>query len=140
MRTLEELHRWVDAAPPGTSIPVASLAELLAELEDSNRAPAHNSPDAPVEASSGSWRERLWICPAETRIGISELCEALSRPRSWVYRRTSVKAEERLPHRKLGGELLFAVGEIRAWLRDHEEVVEAGPMDSTAAERRLRAM
>ena len=134
--TLQELRRWVASAPPGTSIPVASLAELLTALE------AESGPllEEPSEPGSRTWRERLWTVPAETRLGVHELSEALNRPRSWIYRRTGEKAEDRIPHRKQGGELVFAAGEVRAWLRADEEIIAAGPMESTAAERRLRAM
>jgi hypothetical protein len=98
------------------------------------------APEGPPEPVVQTWRERLWTVPAETRLGVHELAEALNRPKSWIYRRTGVKAEGRIPHRKQGGELVFAAGEVRAWLRSHEEIIEAGPMESTPAERRLRAM
>ena len=89
---------------------------------------------APVEAES--WRERLWTVPAETRLGLEELREALDRSASWIYHRTAAKAEHRLPHRKLDSVLVFTAGEVRAWLRDREEVVCAGPMEPP----RLRAI
>ncbi len=136
--TLRELRAWAEAAPRGATVPVASLAEMLADLEDGTW--TRGQGEGPSEPAAQTWRERLWTVPAETRLGVYELSEALGRPRSWIYRRTSVKAEGRLPHRKLGGELLFTAGEIRAWLREHESVIEAGPMESTSAERRLRAM
>ena len=81
-----------------------------------------------------TWREKLWIAPAETRIGTAELAEAFSRPKSWVYAHTQAEAENPLPHRKLDGTLVFAVGEVRAWLRESEEVLVAGPMESTQSE------
>jgi len=137
--TLRELRAWAEAAPRGATVPVDALAELLSGLEDETN-PVIPGPQGSPEPVSRTWRERLWIVPAETRIGVHELAEALKRPRSWIYRRTSAKADGRLPHRKLGGELLFTAGEIRAWLREHEEVIEAGPMESAAAERRLKAM
>ncbi len=98
------------------------------------------TPEEPSEPVVQTWRERLWTVPAETRIGVHELAEALNKPKSWIYRRTGENAEDRLPHRKLGGELVFTAGEIRHWRRSHELICEAGPMESTPAERRLRAM
>ncbi len=137
--TLADMVRWCSEAPLGTLLDAGALAEMLSglEAETVRRRTLSEEPSEPV---ARTWRERLWTCPAETRLGVHELAEALNRPRSWIYRRTSAKAECRLPHRKLGGELLFTAGEIRAWLREHEEVVEAGPMESTSAERRLKAM
>ena len=80
----------------------------------------------PVAAQVGavaeppSWRERLWTCHAETRLGIEELCEALGRSKAFVYRHTRAKT---IPHRRLDGELLFVAGEIREWLGHREETV-----------------
>jgi hypothetical protein len=91
----------------------------------------------PVEAvppaDPASWREKLWTVPSEVRIGRNELSEALGRPVSWIYRHTSVKAGlPMLPHRKLDGELVFVVGEVRAWLLDHEEVLRSGRVEGPA--------
>ena len=64
----------------------------------------------------------------------------MARPRSFVYARTGPKAEDSMPHRKLDGTLVFTAGELRAWVGSREEVVVAGPMESTPAERRLHAL
>ncbi len=136
--TLRELRAWAEAAPRGATVPVDALAEMLADFKDETW--TRVQVEGPSEPVAPSWRERLWTCPAETRLGIHELSQALNKPKSWIYRRTSAKAGDRLPHRKLGGELLFTAGEIRAWLREHEAVIQAGPMESTAAERQLRAV
>src|SRR6267143_2157979 len=78
-------------------------------------------------AAAASWRERLWTVPPETRIGAVELCEAIGRTKSWVYRCTGPKAAgPRLPHRLLHGELVFVVGELRQWLLEQEEIVVPG--------------
>jgi predicted DNA-binding transcriptional regulator AlpA len=132
-RTLADFLRWLASAPQGTSLDAHAMREWLEPLAVTEPAPVSEEPAPPVL----SWRERLWLVPAETRIGVTELCEALGRPRSWVYRHTSAKSGcPLLPHRKLDGELLFAAGEIRAWVREQEEIGHAGPSDSTAAERR----
>ena len=81
-----------------------------------------------------TWREKLWITPAETRIGTTELAEAMGRPKSWVYAHTQAEAENPIPHRKLDGALVFTIGEVRAWVRESEEVLVAGPMESTRSE------
>jgi len=91
-----------------------------------------------LDPAPSTWRERLWVVPSETRLGVGEVAEALGRPKSYVYERTGSKAENPLPHRKLDGVLLFAAGELRAWIRDSEEAIHGGPMDPPA--RSLRAM
>jgi predicted DNA-binding transcriptional regulator AlpA len=75
----------------------------------------------------------------ETRIGVAELLEATGRPKSWLYRHTSAKSKcRRIPHRKLDGELVFVVGEVRQWLIEHEEtVVEAPPVLSDLPRRTI---
>src|SRR5688500_12817982 len=48
----------------------------------------------PIDAPPAppAWREKLWTCPEATRLGVVELAEAVGRPKSWVYRLTSVTA------------------------------------------------
>ncbi len=114
-------------------VPVGVLRALVAGETASDAAPAAE----PVPPAEPSWRERLWTAPGETRIGKAEVCEALGRPESWLYRHTSKRsttgenAYPRIPHRRLEGELVFLVGELREWVREHEEVVQAGRMEST---------
>ena len=122
MRTLADLQRWAMAAPQGATIPVTTLAELLGDLE------AEVVPEVAVEPTNAgwTWRERLWEVPAETRLGVAELSEALGRPRSYIYARTGPKADDPIPHRKMDGSLLFTAGEVRTWIREREETVHAG--------------
>jgi|SRR5688572_27516838 len=104
---------WLSEAPPGTLLPAA---DVLSRLESEGSAVTTSSSVAPT------WRERFWTCPAETRLGVVELCEAIGRPKSWVHRHTSRKAGVSLiPHRKLDGALVFVAGEVRAWLNLQEE-------------------
>lgn len=142
MKTLEDLRLWLARAPDGTTVDAAVMRRLLDQLEGTIE------PERPalavVEPSPPSWREKLWTVPAETRIGRVELLEAVGKTASWLYRHTAEKRKPgtpRIPHRKLDGELVFVVGEIRTWIRQHEEIIEAGPMESTPEERRklLRA-
>jgi hypothetical protein len=103
---------------------VDALAEWLAPLA------AAPTPEPLALPEPASWREKLWTVPSDTRLGRNELCEALGRPASWVYRHTSPKGGlPMLPHRKLDGELVFVVGEVRAWVIDHEEVLRAGRVE-----------
>jgi hypothetical protein len=121
------LLRRLRDMPPGASLPVEWVVAQM-EGEGSVAAPEPDIAPAPEP----TWRERLWTAPAETRIGREEVLEAFGRPASWLYRHTSGKT---IPHRKFDGELIFTVGELRAWAREREEVILAGPMESTAASR-----
>lgn len=126
MKTVAELRRWLNDAPPELTVSCSAIAALLERLTE----PAALSIEPTEQARSVTltWRERLWEVPSETRLGVLEVAQALGRPKSWVYRHTSeASGLVRLPHRKLDGELLFSAGELRAWIREHEEVICAGP-------------
>ena len=117
-RSVAELRAWLAAAPAGTLVPAAIVSQALAD----DRVQTSAKP-----AAAPSWRERLWTVPPETRIGVVEMCEAVGRTKSWVYRCTGPKAAgPRLPHRLLHGELVFVVGELRQWLLEQEEIVVPG--------------
>ena len=109
---------WLRDAPPGTLVLAAELAARLDLETDTER--VANGPEQ-------TWREKLWTCAPETRLGKAELLEALGRSGDWLYRHTGAKARcSRIPCRKLDGELQFVAGEIRQWLLEHEEIVEPG--------------
>jgi predicted DNA-binding transcriptional regulator AlpA len=129
-RTVAEVLKTLRALPPRTSMDAEALAGWLDQVLDADDA----TPAAIVSAPEPTWRERLWTAPAETRIGVGELQEALGRSRSWIYKQT---ASERIPFRRLDGELEFLVGEIRAWLREREIIVVSGPMESTPGELKM---
>ena len=114
-----ELARWLRQAPPGTLVQAAEIAQLLADTETVEERPGN--------AALVTWREKLWTCPPETRLGRAELLEALGRSDSWLYRHTGPKAKAaRIPCRRLDGELVFIAGEVRTWLAEQEEVLEPG--------------
>ncbi|HEY0776572.1 MAG TPA: hypothetical protein VGD56_01275 [Gemmatirosa sp.] len=135
---LRDLRAWLRVAPPATLVPAA---DVLAALEQD--APPADEPraDAPA-ALPTSWRERLWLVPDATRLGVLEVAEALGRPRSWVYRRTGPTAEQHgvtpLPCHRLDGELVFRAGELRAWVTAHEVAVHAPPTPVTPIRARPR--
>ena len=120
---LSELQRWLSQAPPGTLVPTELVAQVLAA--------AASDPGQPPRVLTPTWRERIWTCDPQTRIGVLELAEAVGRTKSWVYRGTGERAKgPRIPHRLLQGELVFVVADIRAWLLEREVVVVPGhPMD-----------
>lgn len=70
------------------------------------------------------WSALLWVVPPETRLNTRQVAEALDRPRSFVYRCTSRRGNglPRLPHRELGGELVFIASEVREWIAACEVV------------------
>ena len=115
--TLADLRTWLREAPPGTMVPATEMAARLEAVCPIG----HTTTDVVTEPT---WRERLWTAPAETRIGRQELLDAVGRSENWLYRHTGAKAKcSRIPCRKLDGELVFLVGELRQWLVEHEETV-----------------
>ena len=132
------MRDWLAGAPPGTVVPVEAMLEAMDATNESQGVQLRDVSEQSADAgqTSVTWRERLWLAPAETRLGANELCEALGRSKHWLYRHTGPSAENRIPHRKLDGELVFAVGEVRTWIRENEDVIQAGPMESTIWERK----
>ena len=131
MTIRDRLQAIVSAMPDGASVtlPIAELRGWLT-AEEEHQAPDPESVDPPpVVATQETWRERLWLVPAETRLGVREVAEALGRSTSWLYKRTQLKAEDPIPHGRLDGELVFKVGEVRAWIRQREDILVAGLMD-----------
>jgi predicted DNA-binding transcriptional regulator AlpA len=125
MKSTAELLRWLASAPEGTEVQAAALYRLLVAALDADEAPEPHGPA--LLAHEPGWRERLWTCPQETRLSIHELSEAIGKSTSWLYKRTGPKATgERIPCRRLAGELEFVAGEIRGWLQDNEEIIEPG--------------
>ena len=111
--TLTELRRLAELLPPGTSLTIAREALLEMSVDG----PSESAPWSRA-AMSGTWRERLWTCPPDTRLGVRQVAEAMGRPRSWVYRAASPKRGlNRLPARRLDGELVFEAGAVRAWVK-----------------------
>jgi hypothetical protein len=131
--TPADMAAWCERAPAGTHLDVQVVADVLNSAVDPEAGePSH---EVTTPSDSWTWRERLWTVPAETRLGVAEVAEALGRGRPFVYARTGAKAEKPIPHRKLDGTLLFTAGELRAWIRDREAVLVAGRSESTASER-----
>jgi hypothetical protein len=124
VKTVSDLLAWAEAAPPGTSVPAASLIDALRQI--GAEPPAHITPGDGQGTAPVTWAVRLWQVPAQTRLGPVEMLEAVGRPKSWLYRHTGPKAPSRIPHRKLDGALVFVAGEVRQWIEEHEEIVVAG--------------
>ncbi|HVT38453.1 MAG TPA: hypothetical protein VHE78_05390 [Gemmatimonadaceae bacterium] len=121
MTVADRLRAIVDALPDGSAVTLnaAALRAWLVE-EPEPRRPA-------VVIEPITWKERLWTCPLNTRLGMRELCEALGRSPDWVYRavapkRAAARGREPLPCSRLDGVLVFEVGAIRRWLEAAELV------------------
>ena len=128
MTLADRLRLLLEAMPPGGSVTIPR--DAVAEWLEQDMESLQDAPPAapPLVEGDATWRTMLWTVPAETRLGVSDLAEALGRSKSWLYKRTGPKADSPIPHRRLDGELTFVAGEIRTWLRTREEVVHALPM------------
>ena len=128
--TLAEVCAWLRSAPAGTMLSAEAVLHRLEGLEDARQ--AFTAPEAAQAPAHTLWRVLLWTAPPEVRIGTTELCEALDRPESWVYRHTCGSGNQpRLPHRKVEGRLVFLVGEVREWLM-RQEVSMVQPLTLSA--------
>lgn len=54
-------------------------------------------------------------------VGVSELAEALSVPPSWIYSRTRIKSDGRIPHVRCGKYVRFDIDEVMDWLQKKGE-------------------
>ena len=138
MRLIARLELLDDAVMIPVRVLRAWLAEDAAERQEAVE-PGATLPSASIPALSGeqapareSWRTLLWTCAPETRLGVSELSEALGRSSDWVYRACSAKwatarGREPLPCSKLDGALQFRAGSVRDWLRRAERVMVPTP-------------
>jgi predicted DNA-binding transcriptional regulator AlpA len=123
MRQQAKRYAEDDAQVNGERVVTRWADALEAAMGVKGSGPAGPQPPALFSVPT-TWRERLWVVPDETRLGVRELAEALGRPRSWVYRHTSKRSGlQLLPHRKLDGDVVFVAAEIRAWVASHEDVV-----------------
>lgn len=140
-KTLAEFLAWARAAPEGTQVAVHTIVGFFDGLQgNANLTEDEESSEAPSAKDYYTWREKLWIVPAQTRLGVPELAEALGRSKDWIYQRTRTSADDPLPHAKLDGSLVFRAGEIRAWLRENENVIQSGPSLSSPVARQLQVL
>ena len=73
---------------------------------------------AELAPSGGSWRERIWTCPPETRLTVTDVAECLARTKAFVYRHTRNRT---IKCRRLDGELVFRAADVRDFIREREE-------------------
>lgn len=128
---VEGLIGALESMPEGT-VPAATLADTRRSLP---RAPAVVPQ---VCDTAPTWREKIWTVPAETRLGVREVAEALGRSKDFVYRHTAPNGSGlRIPHRKLDGALVFVAHELRGWV-EQSEVVISSPVACLRAQPRHR--
>jgi predicted DNA-binding transcriptional regulator AlpA len=114
-------------------VPREALLELIADGNGTG------TTVAPVAAAPATWRERLWTCPPDTRLGVREVAEALGRPKSWVYRAVAAKRGPlRLPATRFSGELSFTAGAVRDWLTRQESRAVGPVLSGQTVRRRVR--
>jgi hypothetical protein len=123
----ERLRAIVGLLPDGAAVTLPADA-VRVWLEDEPGIPA----PVAIVAEPETWRCRLWTCPADTRLGVRELAEALDRSPDWVYRATNRKLSEArgrapLPCSRLDGVLVFTAQCVRRWLPSAEEIVNPEP-------------
>jgi len=53
---------------------------------------------------------------------VSEIADFLKVPKSWVYERTRLFGNQRLPHIRLGKYLRFSVSEVMAWVEKQRSI------------------
>lgn len=121
-------------------MPCHAVLDVLEQLDHAPSRQADQEASSQGSTTDAAWREKIWTAPAETRLGIAEAAEALGRPRSFIYRRTSAKSSlSKIPHRKLDGALVFLAGELRSWLASEEELVVVSDVALRSRARRTRA-
>lgn len=131
------LKQILDETGPG-EVALVTDSDLAAEVSDTGPTENACGPPEPdvIVRTPDSWRERLWMVPAETRLYTADVAEAVDRSPNWVHQRTSDSEDhDRIPHRKRNGQLVFKAGEVREWLKAQEEVIVAGSSTPSAAER-----
>lgn len=90
----------------------ARLAQAIADLI------AASVPQAiPQTTVTVSWREKLWTCPPDTRLGVTEVAEALGRSKHSIYQLTK---RREIPHAKFQGAIVFRALDLRKWAASRE--------------------
>lgn len=128
MTLAERLRAILEALPEGASVtlPVAEIRLWLADE------PAPTQTPLTLVSSPQTWRERIWTCPDDIRLGVQDVAQAVDRSPDWVYRAISSKyavqrGRDPLPCAKLDGVLVFTAGAVRRWLERSALIVHPEP-------------
>jgi len=127
-QTMEELMEWLEASPPWVQVPAQELGAQIRALREARPEP---EPEPVAEAPAGSWREKIWTVHPDTRLRRDEVCEALGKSTSWLYKKTSARE---IPCRLDGasGELVFRAGDLRTWIRAQEVLIARAEEEALA--------
>ena len=107
------LRDLLTAMPADTRFTPAGVLELLDRHNTHGAATV--SLVGPEAVQGGTWVTWFWSCSPNTRVGVSELAEALGRKRTFVYAAV-YDDDDPLPGKKLVGQWSFKVGDVRAWV------------------------
>jgi len=81
-KTVGALVGWLKGAPEGTQMDASTLAEILDDIMPEE---PPGKPELRVEPPGGwSWQEKIWVVPAERRLGTREVLETLGRGKTWL--------------------------------------------------------
>lgn len=129
-QTMEELMEWLEASPPWVQVPAQELGAQIRALQAARSEPAAEAPE-PASAPTESWREKIWTVHPDTRLRRDEVCEALGKSTSWLYKKTSARE---IPCRLDGesGELVFRAGDLRTWIRAQEVLIAEAEEEALA--------
>jgi hypothetical protein len=84
--------------------------------------PVSTAVSEPQGSQPASWRERIWTCPDETQLSVTEFGEAAGRRRSWAYDQASHRTAAPVHHDE-AGRPYYVAREVRDWLRVRGETV-----------------
>lgn len=108
--SFEEIIEQLDEATVLTKGLVLDLYRKFGQAPEAAIA-CDSAPAAPT-----SWRERIWTCPKETQLSVTEFGEAANRKRSWAYEQVRDRSAAPVHYDEAGRPYFVAV-EVREWLR-----------------------
>ena len=124
MRDVAEVVALIQRLPDGTTFTRAAVLKLCG-AEVAGDAGSRAGEEAASVPAPPSWKEKLWTVPAQTRLGVAEISEALGKQPSAIHKLRAREKRDRakgrpvdaLPCRKaFDGTLTCTAGELRDWL------------------------